>query len=124
MDGYTESGAAGGNIIFPDLHTSGVSGFFGGEASVAFDDVHAILRLTCNTEDVYQTGSTKLSLASAADVMGTQSVALPGLARAHVAPSLSLTGGNLVQWSIGYGARLGVDDGTEHHVMLGARINF
>ena len=71
IDGYTESGAAGGNIIFPDLHSSGVSGFFGGEASMAFDDVRAILRLTYNTEDVYQSGSTNLLLASAADVMGT-----------------------------------------------------
>ena len=51
-------------------------------------------------------------------------MALPGLAQAHVAPSISLTGGSLVQWSVSYGARLGVDDGTEHHVMLGARMNF
>ena len=123
VDGYTETGAAGGNIVMPHLHDSGFYGFAGAEASLDMDAVAAVLRLTYNTEDVYKTGPATFILANAGNVMGTQAVLLPGLGQAHVEPSLTLNGGGLFNWSLSYGARLGVHDGTEHHIMAGARLS-
>ena len=123
IDGYTETNASGGNIVMPGISNNGVSGFFGAEGSMLLDDwVRGILRFTYSTEDSYQTGPASFSLLSAANAMGTQSVALPGLGQAHLEPSLTFTGTGNIKWWAGYGTRIGVDDGLEHHFTLGARV--
>jgi hypothetical protein len=125
LDGYTEINASGGNIVMPGISNDGVSGFFGGEASMALTElISGIVRVAYNTEESYHTGNASFRLLNAANVMGTQSVALPGLGQASIEPSLTLTGTGAIKWWASYGARFGVDDGTEHRVSLGARVNF
>jgi uncharacterized protein YhjY with autotransporter beta-barrel domain len=124
VDGYTETGAAGGNILFPYLSTSSVNGFFGAEASGMLGDfAQAIVRVTYNTDDGYDPFTTTVSLANAGNVMGSQSITVPGLGQAHVAPSITLTGTGGFTWWANYGADIGMDAGTEHHVSGGLRIN-
>jgi len=123
LDGYTEANASGGNVVMPGISSDGVSGFFGGESSLALTDlISGIFKITYNTEETYNSGPATFRLLSAANAMGTQTVALPGLGQASIEPSLTLTGTGLIKWWASYGARLGVDDGTEQHFSLGARV--
>jgi hypothetical protein len=123
MDGYAESGAVG-NVIFPGLHNGGTSGFFGGEGSLALGDMRALLRVTLNGAEVYDTGNATLVLSNAANAMGTQSVALADLGQQYLEPSIGLSGGGWLKWNLGYGAKIGMDSGVEHHVTLDARMTF
>lgn len=124
LDGYTEINASGGNIVMPGVSNDGVSGFFGGEASMGLTDLmNGILRVTYSTEETYKTGSATFTLLNAANAMGTQTLALPGLGQAFIEPSLTLTGTGAIKWWANYGARFGVDDGTEHRFSVGARVN-
>jgi uncharacterized protein YhjY with autotransporter beta-barrel domain len=123
VDGYTESGAAGGNIVYPDFSSSGVGGFFGGEASMGFDGFRSVLRVTYNTKDASGDKFTSLHLASADDVMGTQSLVLPGLGQNYVSPSLMLAGTGIATWWLSYGADIGMDSGVEHHLSAGIKVH-
>jgi len=123
IDGYSETGAAGGNVLFPALSRNSVNGFFGGEASALLDGIRAIVRLTYNTDDGYDAQNVSLSLINAANVMGTQNVLLPNLGQAHIAPSLTLTGTGSWSWWVNYGANIGVDYGTEHHISAGLKLS-
>jgi hypothetical protein len=121
--GYSETGAAGGNIMFPSLSRDSVNGFFGGEASALLGSVRAIFRLTYNTDDGYDTQNASVSLINANNAMGTQSIVLPGLGQAHLAPSLTLTGtGKEVNWWVNYGAKIGIDAGVQHHIAGGLKL--
>ncbi len=124
LDGYAESGASGGNILFPNIARSSVNGFVGGEVSGVWDDMRAILRLTYNSDDSYDAKNASLKLINANHAMGTQSVLVPGLGQASIAPSLTLTGGSSWTWHVGYGATIGVKDGLENHVSGGMKFNF
>jgi len=122
LDGYAETGAAGGNVLMPGVSNDGVSGFFGAEGAMDLgESLRGILRFTYTTEDQYRAGNASFSLINAQNAMGTQSVALPGLGQAHLEPSITLTGSGSVKWWVGYGARVGVDAGTEHHINAGVR---
>jgi uncharacterized protein YhjY with autotransporter beta-barrel domain len=123
VDGYAESGAAGGNILFPSLSRDSVSGFFGGEASATLGWMRAIFRLTYNTDDGYDTQNAIVSLVNASNAMGTQTITLPGLGQAHVTPSLTLTGlGRSVSWWVNYGANIGIEAGVQHHIAGGVKL--
>jgi uncharacterized protein YhjY with autotransporter beta-barrel domain len=124
VQGYAETGAAGGNVQMPGIARQAVSGFFGGEASAFLGPVRGILRLTYNTDDGYDALNTTISLINAANAMGTQTVVLPGLGQAHIAPSITLTGTGDWTWWASYGANIGVDAGTEHHLSGGLRYRF
>lgn len=123
IDGYTETGASGGNIRFPGFSRETVSGFFGGEASVGFDNLRAIFRLTYNTDDSYDSQNAVFSLASSTQAMATQTVLLPGLGQEHIAPSITLAGTGSWTWFVNYGANIGVDAGTEHRVSGGMKFS-
>lgn len=119
---YAETGAAGGNVLFPTVSQSSMNGFFGAEASgLAADFAKAILRVTYNTDDSYDPQSASVSLVNAANVMGTQLVTIPGLGQAHIAPSLTLAGTGRFGWWVNYGANIGMDAGTEHHLSGGMK---
>lgn len=91
---------------------------------MAFGELRSILRVTYNTKDSSGDQNATLRLASAADVMGTQSVFLPGLAQAYIAPSLTLTSTGPINWWASYGANIGVDDGVEHRLSAGLKMHF
>jgi uncharacterized protein YhjY with autotransporter beta-barrel domain len=121
IDGYLETGASGGNIIYPDTGTSDVAGYLGGEASLSLGGIRSIFRITYNTENAADSSSAVLRLANAANTMGTQTVEYSNLAQAYTEPSLILTGletGRL-DWWVNYSARIGASDGTEHRVTAG-----
>jgi hypothetical protein len=122
IDGYSEAGASGGNVKYPGFDNSGVAGFFGGEISTALEGMRGIARIVYNTEDGYDDQTAIVSLVSAANVMGTQMVALPALEQGNVEPSLTLTGTGVLNWSIRYGAKIGVDAGVEHRVSVGLKL--
>jgi len=123
VDGYTESGASGGNIVYPDISSSGVGGFFGGEASMGFEGFRSILRVTYNTRDASGDKNAVLRLASADDVMGTQTLLVPGLGQNHIAPSLMVQGTGPASWWLSYGANIGMDAGVEHHLSAGVKVH-
>jgi len=123
LNGYAESGAAGGNVLFPALSRDTVNGFFGGEASTMIAGLRAIFRLTYNTDDGYDAQNATVSLINANNVMGTQAIVLPNLGQAHVAPSLTVSGnGKDLNWFVSYGANIGVDNGVKHHVSGGLKL--
>ncbi len=128
VEGYTETGASGGNIRYPTMTRDSFNGFFGGEASTWLGsagwlgDMKAILRLTYNTDDSYDAQNATFSLVNAANAMGTQTILVPGLGQAHIAPSATLTSTGPVAWFVNYGANIGVDAGTEHHITGGVKI--
>ncbi len=124
IEGYAESGASGGNIIFPDTGTSDVAGYLGGEASLTSGGIRSIFRITYNTENAADSSSAVLRLASAGNAMGTQTVEYSNLTQAYTEPSLILTGlktGRL-DWWVNYSARIGANDGTEHRVTAGLQM--
>ena len=126
IDGYTEIGASGGNIIYPNNGTSDVTGYFGGEMSLAMGGIRSIFRITYNTANDADNSTSSLRLASAAHAMGTQTVEYTNFTQAYTEPSLILTGLETARlnWWVNYGAKIGVDDGTEHRVTAGLQINF
>lgn len=123
IDGYTETGASGGNIRFPGFSRDTVNGFFGGEASVGMDNLRAIFRLTYNTDDSYDAQNAVFNLAGNTQAMATQTVLIPGLGQEHIAPSVTLTGTGSWTWFVNYGANIGVDAGTEHHLSGGMKFS-
>lgn len=121
--GYTETGASGGNIRYPTMKRDSFNGFFGGEASTWLGSMKAVFRLTYNTDDSYDAQNATFSLVNAANAMGNQTILVPGLGQAHIAPSATLTSTGPMAWFVNYGANIGVDAGTEHHISGGVKIS-
>ncbi len=123
---YVETGASGGDINFPQFTTDGSAAYLGGEASMQFDQLRAIVRLTWSEKDSIDDATASVRLASAANAMGTQTVNVAGLAQAFVEPSLTLSGGDTGKWSwwLNYAARIGDEEGTEHRATAGLRMKF
>lgn len=122
ISGYAETGAAGGNILFPSVDTDGISGYGGIEASAAYQDLRAIFRLVYNGKDDFGARSARFSLINANNAMGTQVLNLPGLGQPSIEPSLTVKGEGPAAWWLSYGAKIGTDTGTEHHISAGFRI--
>jgi len=123
VQGYTETGASGGNIRYPTMKRDSFNGFFGGEASTWLGSMKAVFRLTYNTDDSYDAQNATFSLVNAANAMGNQTILVPGLGQAHIAPSATLTSTGPMAWFVNYGANIGVDAGTEHHISGGVKIS-
>jgi uncharacterized protein YhjY with autotransporter beta-barrel domain len=126
VDGYTETGASGGNVSYDDISDYSTTGYLGGEVSAALGAMQAIFRVTYNIADNDDSNSTALKLTNAANAMGSQMVEYSTLSQDYTEPSLTLTGLKTgpLNWWLNYGAKIGNDEGTEQHVTAGFTLAF
>jgi uncharacterized protein YhjY with autotransporter beta-barrel domain len=126
INGYTETGAAGGNIIMPQnaLSTSVVS--IGGEISGNFDGYLPYARITYNHDFSTAPRSLVLSLASAQNAMGTQTVTIPAANESYTEIGVGIQGVVMERatWNLGYGAQIGSDDRFSHVIHAGFGYSF
>jgi hypothetical protein len=125
VDGYTELGAAGGNVVYPSLSADGWRAFVGAEAALPITDWAALrARGAYNFVSTDATNSATVRLATVQHVLGTQTLALPSLEQDFWSGAVDLVGGVVGNgtWHIGYQAEIGTDNGTAHRIFAG--LNF
>ncbi len=128
IDGYTEHGAAGGNIAYSDRSVDQTTLGLGGEIIVPFDDVtltgHAAYDFVLDKSD----DTVNLALASVADGLGSASVTVPTQneddVRLGVGAQGSIGKGQTVGWTLGYDARVGKEGGVASLINVGLNIQF
>ncbi len=122
LDGYTESGASGGNVVYPDRSLDDLGGFAGAELNYPFlNGFVSTLRATYNKAGDGDDDSAVVRLASAQHAMGTQSVTLPDLSQDSVNLSLGLSSGapgEAFGWFLNYTAAYELDDHAVDHRFL------
>ncbi|HUD51706.1 esterase-like activity of phytase family protein [Parvibaculum sp.] len=128
IDGYTEHGAAGGNIAYPDRSVDQTTLGLGGEIIVPLDDVtltgHAAYEFVLDKSD----DTVNLALASVAGGLGGASVTVPTQneddVRLGVGAQGSIGKGQPVGWLLGYDARIGKEGGVGSLLTAGLNIQF
>lgn len=125
LDAYTETGAAGGNIMVPEQElTSQVAGL-GGEVYGNLGSVTPSLRLSYNWQMEDETRDVAIALASAQHAMGAINVTLPTLEEDYAEVALGLQGQmGRGLWHVGYSAQFGAEDRTSHIVRAGVSFGF
>jgi uncharacterized protein YhjY with autotransporter beta-barrel domain len=128
IDGYLETGAAGGNVVFPDQSFDAFSGSAGAEIYGSFGGVSPSLRVAYNWSEDGGT-SDVVRLNSAVHAMATQTVEVGGDDGDSVTVSLALQGadGESRSWFVGYDAEIpvgGESGGAAHRITMGGTIGF
>ncbi|MBB4196373.1 hypothetical protein CCR94_15065 [Rhodoblastus sphagnicola] len=107
ISGYTETGAAGGNIAMPQTIASSQTLMAGVEAFGQFFDVTPFARLTYNHDFDAATRYATLKLASAQAAMASATVAIPRSALNYGEMGVGVQGKiGAGVWSVGYSAQL------------------
>lgn len=129
IDGYVESGGAGGNVVYRDQKVSSLLGTADFEIAKAFrsgttvivPSVHVGYEAALKKDDEKVT----LSLASAPGGLGTQTLAVPSLAQNFVVGGASIQAifGNTAL-RVGYDYRHGSKDATIHTLFTGLSLTF
>jgi uncharacterized protein YhjY with autotransporter beta-barrel domain len=125
IHGYTERGAAGGNLAVPDYtFTSNVLSI-GGEVSTTWGSVMPFGRLSYNWELTGRARDVELRLVNAQNAMGTAVVSVPSMNEDYVAGTVGVQGlmGQAL-WNVGYTIQAGVDDRTSHVIRAGVGYRF
>lgn len=123
IDGYTETGAAGGNVTYPELSIDRLTWGLGLEATLQQDLLPTFRAFYAFQEDDGDQ-SALVTLASAQSAMGTQAITVPSLASDTLTLGLGIqSGDNVLQWHAGYDVELGMDssDDITHRVTFGVR---
>ncbi len=127
IDGYTEVGASGGNILYPEQSFDTLDYAIGAEAMGRFEGVTPSLRVVYRWRDADE-DVLPVTLVSIADPMATQNVLASGAAGDSVTVSLGLQGGDANStWFVGYDADIGVGDdrdGVAHRLSVGGSVSF
>ena len=128
IDGYTETGAAGGNVTYLDQTFDTLSANIGAEIYGSFEGVSPSLRVTYNWSDDDGT-SDIVRLTSALHAMATQTVDVGGDGGDSVTVSLGLQGadGDSRAWFVSYDAEIpvgGEGSGAAHRITVGGTIGF
>jgi len=127
IDGYTEVGAAGGNITYGEQTFDSLNFSAGAEIHGAFGDVTPSLRILYNFADENGT-SDIVRLTSAVHVLGTQTVFVGGQGGDSITASLGIQGadGENRAWFVSYDAEVPVNGGSgvAHRITLGGTLNF
>ncbi|MEI9888612.1 MAG: esterase-like activity of phytase family protein [Rhizomicrobium sp.] len=127
LDSYTETAAAGGDVIFPRAIYHAFGGFAGGEASLPLEPgLVSTFRATYNFDGSVLGNSATFRLASAQQVLATQVLALPDRSQDHVDLSLRLAASQVagpLDLSLNYTAQIGVNNGTNHLIALDAGLH-
>jgi uncharacterized protein YhjY with autotransporter beta-barrel domain len=125
--GYTENGAAGGNIVYPTIKTDGTTGYVGGEVSMATaNNLRSILRLTYADGEDVDGSDASLRLHSTSHAMGTQLVTVGHEAESEIEASFTLTGqaAGKYNWWLNYAAKDADEAELEHSVKAGLVLRF
>jgi len=128
IDGYTEHGAAGGNVAYADRSVDQTTLGLGGEVIVPFDDVtltgHAAYDFVLDRSS----DKVNLALASVAGGLGGASVTVPTQneddVRLGVGAQGSIGKGQPVGWFLGYDARIGKEGGVASLLTAGLNVAF
>lgn len=125
INGFTETGAAGGNIVVPDhsIESSLIS--VGAEAYGEMGMVTPFVHLSYNVQLAPDSRLISLSLASAQNAMGTSAVTVPSANEDYVAAGVGVqgvVGGTL--WNLGYTMQSGTRDRFSHVVRAGVTVPF
>ena len=124
LHGYTETGAAGGNIVVPD-HTYESSTFaLGGEAYADMGGFMPFAHVSYNWQLQNVPRDISLRLSSAQNAMGTATVTLLS-DEDFVEAGVGVQGVmRTVGWNLGYAAQFGMHDRFSHVVRAGVTIPF
>jgi hypothetical protein len=123
IDGYTETGAAGGNVTYPELSIERLTWGLGVEATLQ-QDLLPTFRAFYAFQDDDGDQTALVTLASAQAAMATQAITVPSLASDTLTLGLGIqSGDNVLQWHAGYDVELGMDssDDITHRLTFGVR---
>ncbi len=124
IDGYTETGAALGNVVYPDRKVTRASGTVGLELDGQFGQIIPSARVAYTFMSEGAPDQVAIRLASAQDVMGTQTVTVPSTAAGYFSAGLGLQGGaGPVDWRASVEARFG-NGATDVRAGVGAAFRF
>ncbi len=129
LNGYTETGAAGGNIVVPRNTLKSSVVVVGGEAFVDLPRGDGALtpyvRVTYNAEMETDPRNVALRLASAQNAMGTATMVVPTVNEDAVEAGAGIAGRvGHIGWRVGYSAQLGLKERTSHIVQAGLSLAF
>ncbi|WP_198022762.1 esterase-like activity of phytase family protein [Methylosinus sp. LW3] len=125
--GYTESGAAGGNVVYPEHSTYATTLRFGGEVSASFLGVNPWVRVAYNEMLDRDPRRVNVSLAGVLSQMATQTILIPTYDRNSVTVGVGAQGDLApnIGWRIGYDADVATRNGAvAHSVTTAVRIGF
>jgi len=123
IDGYTETGAGGGNVTYPELSIDRLTWGLGVEATLQQDLLPTFRAFYAFQEDDGDQ-TALVTLASAQAAMATQAITVPSLASDTLTLGLGIqSGDNVLQWHAGYDVELGMDssDDITHRLTFGVR---
>jgi hypothetical protein len=125
--GFTEIGAAGGNVAYPNQRVNATTVRFGGELATTYNGLTPSLRVAYNYLVDGDTKLASVSLAGVLSPMATQAVAIPAFDTSSVSVGLGLQGDIApnVGWRVGYDANIATKGGgVAHAVTAGLRVGF
>ena len=126
VNAYTETGAAGGNMLVPRHTLSSFVMGIGGEIYGEFGNVTPNLRVTYNRDFRDTARTLPLTLASAQAAMGTQVVTVSPGNENYVEVGAGVQGliGTRTNWNLGYSAQIGTRDRFTHVIRGGVGFAF
>jgi uncharacterized protein YhjY with autotransporter beta-barrel domain len=124
IDGYTEHGAAGGNVAYDQRNVKDTVARVGAEATAVFSGITSSLRVAYTQSIGDDADYLKVSLASSKAALATQQVLVPFYEEQSVDVGVGLQGSfsPAVGWRLNYDARIGVGSGENdvNHAVGGA----
>lgn len=125
LDGFTETGAAGGNIVVPKQEIQSSVFSLGAEAYGNMGAISPFVHLSYNWQIQDNDRDVSLRLASAQNAMGTALVTIPSASEDYVEAGVGVQGTlNSVLWNVGYSVQAGAEDRFSHVVRAGVRVPF
>jgi uncharacterized protein YhjY with autotransporter beta-barrel domain len=125
IDAYTETGASGGDVMYPKHITMTSTGSIGAEVSGTWGEVSPYAQVFYNAAFNKGDRSVTLKLANVTAAMATQTVLVPNVNENSISAGVGIQGrmGSAV-WHLGYTADFGDYDRKDQLVRLGVGFNF
>jgi hypothetical protein len=123
--GYTEDGAAGGNVVYPDHTVSATTLRIGGEVQTTINQLTPSLRVAYNHVLSPDSQLLNVSLAGVMSPMATQTVAVPRFNGHSVSIGAAVQGdiAPTIGWRVGYDASVATQGGeVSHSLTAGLRV--
>ncbi|MHB1207799.1 MAG: esterase-like activity of phytase family protein [Rhodospirillaceae bacterium] len=125
IDAYTETGASGGDVMYPKHTTTTSTGSIGAEVSGNWGDVSPYAQVFYNVAFDKSDRSVTLKLANVTAAMASQTVLVPNVNENSVSAGAGIqgrVGGAL--WHLGYTADFGDYDHRDQFIRFGVGFNF